>query len=129
MMPIESQVVSPDLANRLAVLGVKQESHFVWAQGISDRVSLFVREECHMPKRVAAFTVAELGEMLRALPYLKAEWMPNWDGEGMWSYAGIKDMTVLERDQRVCDITGVLTEANARGEMIVRLIEINRMKV
>jgi len=67
-LPLEQQVCSLDLAVRMNTLGVKQESAFLWTLDVVDGFVLKLREteapddhgmNCH-----AAFTVAELGEML-----------------------------------------------------------------
>lgn len=63
-MELEKQVCSPNLAGRLDELGVKQDSHFVWGQGMSKRVGLFERVKCFLPIQAAAFTVAELADRL-----------------------------------------------------------------
>lgn len=71
-MKLENQVVSLDLAKRLKELGVKQESAFFWrhlfVNDESDRTTDDYWELMHQSpmdiEQVAAFTVAELGEML-----------------------------------------------------------------
>ena len=63
MMPVEHQVCSHELAKRLAELGVRQESVFWWV----DRKLMYTGGRAsHAPRHggIAAFTVAELGEML-----------------------------------------------------------------
>jgi hypothetical protein len=69
MIPIEQQVISLPLAQRLAALGVEQSSYFVWdTMYIFGR--LFVRstraDEApdDRAKRFAAFTVPELAALL-----------------------------------------------------------------
>jgi hypothetical protein len=69
-MNLEQQVCSLDLAKRLKELVVKQESYFVWVEGAvskgnADFWHVRPRHEPEPNKRaVAAFTVAELGDML-----------------------------------------------------------------
>ena len=63
MMPLEHQVCSHELAKRLAELGVRQESVFWWVDG---KLTYTGGRASHAPQQggIAAFTVAELGEML-----------------------------------------------------------------
>jgi hypothetical protein len=63
MMPLEQQVCSHELAKRLAELGVRQESVFWW---VDRRLRYTGGRASHAPLQggIAAFTVAELGEML-----------------------------------------------------------------
>ena len=63
MMPVEHQVCSHELAKRLAELGVRQESVFWWVDG---KLTYTGGRASHAPLHggIAAFTVAELGEML-----------------------------------------------------------------
>lgn len=65
-MKLESQVISLDLAKRLKALGVKQESCFYWIDvGMQRGYELADhRNRGHDDEYIAAFTVAELGEML-----------------------------------------------------------------
>ena len=63
MIPFEHQVCSRELAQRLAALGVRQESVVWWV----DRKLMYtggVAAHAQRQGGVAAFTVAELGEML-----------------------------------------------------------------
>lgn len=102
-MKLEDQVCSLDLAKRLKELGVKQGSHFWWryTSDMSDTMLLDRKWESSHFEFVSAFTVAELGTMLkwRSLTY-KAQ--PQW-------YEILKDET--------------LTEADARAEMLIYLLE------
>jgi hypothetical protein len=62
-MKLEQQVVSPKVAENLKALGVKQDSVLVWI----DRRELSFSDQGYAPSvsLAAAFTVAELGEMLK----------------------------------------------------------------
>ena len=75
-MKIESQVCRLELAKRLLELGVEQESYWSWYQGVggcwflgdpadtmNNAVEISHATAPHF-NRCAAFTVAELGEML-----------------------------------------------------------------
>lgn len=67
ILPIEKQVCSLELAKRLKELGVPKESYFKWHSVKGDR-----EKDCYVThddagygyELCAAFTVAELGEML-----------------------------------------------------------------
>jgi len=130
-MKIEDQVCSLELAKKLKELGVGQESLFHW-------------EDCPNPKKYghseweiknewdthfvnsgwgpAAFTVAELGEML---PYQIGEvdkddegWMQCWkDENGLWAYQIIMVGIALKH------IVRDKNEADARAKMLIHLIE------
>ena len=75
MIPLEKQVCSLELAQRLKELGVKQESLWAWYETTdrddTPRLNRFDEHctVCTLPKQAweekyAAFTVSELGEML-----------------------------------------------------------------
>lgn len=64
-MELEKQVCNLELAKKLKELGVMQESYLIWIRGYQeDSWSLTVSKFNHHVNRYAAFTVAELGEML-----------------------------------------------------------------
>jgi hypothetical protein len=113
-MKLENQVTSLELSKQLKELGVKQESHFCWVTSteyvtegtLSDGTSRYDSENYTY---YSAFTVAELGEMLREeefeLPtYLSStkEWVAVYE-------------TTL--------IGGSNTEADARGKCLIYLLE------
>lgn len=76
MMLIERQVTSLALSQRLAKLGVKQDSHFRWSEHTTPETLWCINalrdfeSPAHYPT-YAAFSTAELGEMLgqKPLPY------------------------------------------------------------
>lgn len=126
MIPLEQQVTSLEISQRLKELGVSQESIYFW-RSVSNNTApepenwyyshyLVVSRE-KVPEQFnnarlrfcSAFTVAELGEMLREeeseLPtYLSStkEWVAVYE-------------TTL--------IGGADTEADARGKMLIYLLE------
>ncbi len=116
---LEDQVCSLGLAKRLKELGVKQESIFSWYRKgfyISQDVKYEAREpyvtfaqgegEFPFERLAAAFTVAELGEMLPERTDSKnigGQWEVYWYGEKESRYA--------------------TTEADARAKMLIDLIE------
>lgn len=71
-MELEDQVVSLELSKKLKELGVKQESIFSWLQYPHTRAGepnewelSYTKLPVDNPLWVSAFTVAELGEMLK----------------------------------------------------------------
>lgn len=67
MLPLEEQVSSLKLSQRLKELGVPQDSHFYWCKFVDREWHLGdenLREGFGIETDVSAFTVAELGEML-----------------------------------------------------------------
>lgn len=120
-MKLESQVTSLEISKRLKELGVKQESFFHWCglKNYNIQYGNFV----YMGDVVSAFTVAELGEMLprgfrsgRCSPKFQrkkgAYKAYNWhDGYGT--------LEKIDKDF-FAD-----TEADARGKMLIYLLENN----
>src|SRR5215470_19529204 len=91
MMPLEQQVCSYELAKRLAELGVRQESVFWW---VNKKVTYTGGRASHAPRHgeIAAFTVAELGEMLPdevIIPAKKGKPQPNWLRFGRYRGPGL----------------------------------------
>lgn len=125
-MKLEQQVCSLELAKRLKELGVRQESIFHWVpnQGAANTgLKKTVRDDgfalsaslkqppgmLKINRGYSAFTVAELGEMLREhlddynfTFYFNGNWVIN-----IW-----KEFEIIG-----------LTEADARAKMLVHLIE------
>ena len=75
-LPLEQQVCSLDLAKRLKELGVKQESQFWWDKDDTGEYTQLIiafnfnsrnanLKVFRTDDAISAFTVAELGEMLR----------------------------------------------------------------
>lgn len=123
-MKLESQVCSLELAKQLKELGVKQESAFYWhmkdqtADDAEDYGEVYkvvyCKEVVSVPyDRWAAFTVAELGEMLDVgvTSFMVFDEAP---GEGK-TWICMRD----ELDQT--QVSG--TEADARAKMLIYLIE------
>lgn len=121
-MKLEDQVCSLDLAKRLKELGVKQEGLWRWVliQGeeFVDLSPDFEAEDGY----AAAFTVAELGEMLPER-YLHIRKVPPGEKDFQWvlyeTYYedGIPDVEMWGHDETA------MTEADARAKMLVYLIE------
>lgn len=131
-MKLEAQVVSLDLAKKLKALNVKQESYFTWCinSGKSEllhnhSVALAVRDKLHdFEGNYAAFTVAELGEMLpkRMGPKLShLVFRAGAESDGMkWM--------VYYSDSK-SQIETANTEADARAKMLEYLIVNKLVKV
>ncbi len=125
-MNLEQQVCSLDLAKRLKELGVKQEGQFFWQgylhSGHTIELVQFGKVDGNYDY-CAAFTVAELGEMLP--PEI------NW-GQGFKSL----QILLLSDQPRKWDVRYYLggsgiaprgqsaeTEADARAKMLIYLLE------
>lgn len=121
-MKLENQVTSLELSKRLKELGVKQDGIFWWVQHknpVEDqtpRVEIGYDAYEHVYKiLVSAFTVSELGEMLKSLYIGKEapgkiifpEYMPSIDKWCSYLYGNIEEKT----------------EADARTKILIYLIE------
>ncbi len=129
-MKLEQQVCSLDLAKRLKELGIKQESIVSWQlfHGWGQHEDKWeVRHYSDFrstPENgddvCAAFTVAELGEMLPCLTNYRIWEQHSTDGSklgGKWAIT-INDV----RDDKYDDLTAE-TEADARAKMLIFLLE------
>lgn len=123
-MKLEQQVVSLDLAKRLKKLGVSQDSLYSWLNAdprsaqANDVWYVALTEAEHILElpEFAAFTVAELGEMMPAevatYRYEEedfAEWMCKLHVKDDWS----KYINIIPGN----------TEADARAKMLIYLLE------
>jgi hypothetical protein len=124
-MKLENQVCSLDLAKRLKELGVKQESLFWWVWGHNVQRELnYGRIE---DDNFAAFTVAELGEMLPCFfkteenGYVNLVIRKMADNDWHIEYVSYKEV--------IYKITEVVTEADARAKMLIYLKENNLVSV
>ena len=119
-MNLEQQVCSLELAKKLKVLGVRQESAFYWWDPSfgNDRWKILFNEHSMEldSERISAFTVAELGEMLPigycTVPLHEERrgrtWIPEFAEDGK-----IKLLQNFGSD----------TEADARAKILIYLIE------
>lgn len=127
-MKLQDQVTNLEISKRLKELGVKQESLFLWYKHTSfpdtaPKVVLW-DDRIDKPSKIviaSAFTVAELGEMLK-----------EYKKDGL--YAGINSCSILgdweknnhggsSRDYIYLDDKYKTTEADARGKMLIYLLE------
>lgn len=121
-MKLESQVCSLELAKKLKELGVKQHSYFYWAKEemsdstykwnlITGELQIRIATPGMIRDSIAAFTVAELGEMLPA-GYVSYQ-SPNIPKGNWFCWQSPRSNQRQEAD----------TEAHARAKMLVYLIE------
>ena len=141
-MKLENQVVSLDIAKKLKELRVKQESLFYWYKNMGQvrlaykgdiRLSnesgkeVLYHSESHSSYQMndvcSAFTVAELGEMLLKGVTLNIRIYDYGRG-----YIDYLDGTYTEEWRNNGD-GGCISEADARGLMLVYLIENKLMEV
>lgn len=117
-MELEQQVASLELCKKLKSLGVKQESLF-WYLDMYDgsHHTLYYKQLTKViDYYTAAFTVAELGEMLPA-------WFDSCKRDNSNNDWHVR---VFEKDKNnVCHHSFDVTEANAKAKMLIYLIENN----
>ena len=119
-MTIKQQVINLKLSKKLKKLGVKQESLFYWQtkhHSLRKNQARMIRASIAFAKKhnlVSAFTVAELGEMLK-----------NWELDNSLvtpelPYYKNKRWIIIIRGRYQGDDK---SEANARAKMLIYLIE------
>lgn len=138
-MKLEQQVCNLEISKRLKELGVKQESLFWWSKWngtkqISREYSLWMIGQqttdeandstyfCNDENDISAFTVAELGEMLPLKTFTDepVSWSTFKQGEGEWICSAVYR---FERNHK--EWITASTEADARGKMLIYLLENN----
>lgn len=143
-MKLEQQVVSLELARKFKELGVKQESVCYWRQfqldsEFDNQIIWDVDTEMsyrstisNVLQSIAAYTVAELGEMLPAklelttppMPFPKTEqttlMFGRYGSDGYWevTYVGVESENIYAEQKAA-------TEADARAKMLIYLLENN----
>lgn len=123
-MKLEDQVISLEIAKKLKELGVKQESLWYWF--LLESGGIFIGQEYEV-KNIdrnfikSAYTVAELGEMLPMRLRLKDYdyWLRTSKGKGNWD---ARYVAYHKYESPFC-YRQADTEANARGAMLVYLLE------
>ena len=119
-MQLEQQLTNLEYSQKLKELGVKQESIWYWTDLPEDDGKTWVLQREGLWNKglmFSAFTVAELGELLRQ--GMQGSWAR---GEGGWrcEYEPIKKYGIWKNVFINAD-----TEANARAKMLIYLIENN----
>lgn len=127
-MELEQQVCSLPLAQRLKELGVKQESEFMWVPKLASTTAVTAYDGHTLERNdggwadtcISAFTVAELGEMLRDVEderqSLGFSFPAYWWQRKKWEWKSWTDEpenTTVSAD----------TEAEARAKMLIYLLE------
>jgi len=133
MISLEQQVCSLELSRRLKELGVRQESYFKWVgYQLWDETQQSDYETTSTPSRdewYAAFTVAELGEMLpKEINQYLLQMAPPFHRAGdrwvLWYEDADSDdkMWLGNGPDKVCSVSAA-TEADARAKMLIYLVE------
>ena len=123
-MKLEQQVVSLEIAKRLKELGVEQESYLLWAMTeFGNWLVMNHHQAENYKQRFPAYTVAELGEMLP----------DKFDGYMFGYNPSIKKWWVQPpyenpEDKENDIIINADTEADARGKMLIYLIDNGLLK-
>jgi len=122
-MKLEEQVCSLELAKKLKELGVKQESLFYWSTyddgNSKERPGIAFVDDCNlsfMEDLVSAYTVAELGEMLKTKS--DRAYLAPVPVNGRWNAPSVREGKIVDLGR-----FGVMTEADARAKMLIYLIE------
>ena len=127
-MKLEEQVTSLEISKRLKELGVKQESlygwrykhnahgeYVLWSSGSSEE---FVGDESY-----SAFTVAELGEMLYLFGIIEFPFLEFYSHAKIQCWKFKNPFTELVEEKIVLNPKNEMTEAEARGKMLIYLLE------
>lgn len=130
-MKVQEQVCSVDLSRRLKELGVKRNSIFCWHErervGKSKHFTIYY-SGMNNPvdgSDLPAFTVAELGEILKVVNLVNGLkcYYTFWTGEE-WAAWESEYGIYIDGNDIVAN-----TEADARAMMIIHLIEQKQIKV
>lgn len=142
-MKLEQQVTSLEISKRLKELGVKQESWIWWdtddnklIQTDDGTAPIFSTGDARrkgggqwqtdMKRTISAFTVAELGEMLpKYCPEHKDKDLQVCHNFGDGWFVGYGD----HRNFDGCHVESEATEADARGKMLIYLLENDLIKL
>jgi len=119
-MKLEDQVCSLELAKKLYDLGFEHESHFWWAEShLTFRVtSTPMNRNWINQKRYAAFTVAELGEILPAVVNGGPIDTFKNGRTGPWYF-----LYRFEGDKTRHAVDDTPTEADVRAKMLIYRLE------
>ena len=122
-MELKEQVISVANAKRLKELGVKQDSLFYWVISLTTNyhISYTEGDKSLLPQDrndfYAAFTVAELGELL---PLCYMSWATPQTGKMKWWCHRMETHAVTHEVTEICT---ALTEADVRAAMLIYLLE------
>jgi hypothetical protein len=122
-MNLDQQVCSLDLAKRLKELGVKQDGLFSWQFGLNDdeyKGTWYIVDEGQKyfgnQEGYAAFTVAELGEMLW-MAFEKADWDLLYKAYGeVFGFKGTQHIGEL-------GIVNLMRRPDMAAKMLIYLLE------
>lgn len=121
-MKLEQQVCSLELARRLKEIGVRQESYLAWCDcDVHGEYDIREFAAAADDRRIAAFTVAELGEMLPEELLIDGEWTATLEiskGDNAWHVYYHNDQIPRTFHLEYAD-----TEADARAKMLIYLLE------
>lgn len=107
-MKLEQQVTSLEISKHLQELGVKQESLFLWFWH-EEKYEIVYKGKFYGNDELSAFTVAELGEIIKDTSFR----LPEWSGLSWYL------------DERIKNDEDFNIEADARGKMLIYLLENN----
>jgi hypothetical protein len=124
-MTLESQVCSLELAKKLKELGVKQESYFYWAIDLMGGAETEVKTaagatptDVYSWDFASAFTVAELGEMLK-----ETKFESSAQRNGKWVVHVNTTVFPMYTQDNIANNQLADTEADARAKMLAYLLE------
>lgn len=125
-MELSKQITNKEISQRLKELGVKQESLYNWAKDFDTSMQgwqLTTLSQVEDREMYSAFTVAELGEMLPTDIKIKKRtyWLNTARMSHGWSvgYVSRKGDYYLMNEHESIEVT----EADARGKMLIYLLE------
>lgn len=122
-MKLEEQVTYLEISKKLKELGVKQESYFVWipsedSEPIPTSGYEYREGGYEDAEEFSAFTVAELGEILKATE------KNDWGASSEWNHVWKKwRCFLINADCNEEWSEEAITEADARGKMMIYLLE------
>ena len=127
-MKLQDQVCTLEQAKKLKKLGVEQKSLFAHINGKHSSANILLPENIHSmdleEERFSAFTVAELGVMLPKVikkDGMKYRFRANRESNGLW-HLKIRTLSPEGKMLPLC-ITQNLNEAEARADMLIKLLE------
>ena len=119
-MEISKQCVGLELSKKLKKLGVKQDSYFDHIRSYPDKpysLSGGTWRSDDEFGRISAFTVAELGEMLKGWIY------ECRCGGNVWTITAVNPPSVDKDGKPTYQTHSANTEADARAKMLIYLLE------